>query len=135
MAAHTIAIGRKEYNADGSLPERPGEGGADPKRVLYSYFTAGKQATIGTVPMAAAAAVTSRAAAAPGLRAGPMLCCWGVPHGATVPSCPTPVAGCGAAQALAARGPPFWRPRCCWLGRTWWLSGEREPGGWQHRLG
>ncbi|EFN59312.1 hypothetical protein CHLNCDRAFT_137680 [Chlorella variabilis] len=77
MAAHTIAIGRKEYNADGSLPERPGEGGADPKRVLYSYFTAGKQATIGTVPMAAAAAVTSRAAAAPGLRAGPMLCCWG----------------------------------------------------------
>jgi hypothetical protein len=42
MAAHMISIGGKEYNDDWSYREQAGEGGARPKRVLYSYFTAGK---------------------------------------------------------------------------------------------
>ncbi|PRW58282.1 saccharopine dehydrogenase [Chlorella sorokiniana] len=41
MAAHMIAINGKEYAADGSYAEQPGEGAARPKRLLYSYFTAG----------------------------------------------------------------------------------------------
>jgi hypothetical protein len=64
MAAHTIAIGRKEYNADGSLPERPGEGGADPKRVLYSYFTAGKQTSEGEIQQHVAGRLGGGSAAA-----------------------------------------------------------------------
>ena len=41
MAAHMIAINGKEYAADGSYAEQPGAGAARPKRLLYSYFTAG----------------------------------------------------------------------------------------------
>ena len=41
MAAHIVAIGRKEYTKDWELAERPGEGAAQPKRLLYSYYTAG----------------------------------------------------------------------------------------------
>lgn len=43
MAAHMIAINSKEYAADGSYAEQPGPGAARPKRLLYSYFTAGKR--------------------------------------------------------------------------------------------
>ena len=41
MAAHMIALGRREYAPDGSYAEQPVEGGAEPTRLLYSYFTAG----------------------------------------------------------------------------------------------
>ena len=42
MAAHMIAINGKEYAADGSYAEQPGAEAARPKRLLYSYFTAGE---------------------------------------------------------------------------------------------
>lgn len=41
MAAHIISLNGKEYTEDGAYAEAAGEGGARPKRVLYSYFTAG----------------------------------------------------------------------------------------------
>jgi hypothetical protein len=42
MAAHTISTNRGEYAPDGSYAEEAEQGGAQPKRLLYSYFTAGK---------------------------------------------------------------------------------------------
>lgn len=44
MAAHMISVSGKEYAADGSYAAEPGAGAARPKRVLYSYFTAGRLA-------------------------------------------------------------------------------------------
>lgn len=44
MAAHTISLNRKEYNEDGSYAAAAGAGAAQPKRLLYSYFTAGAAA-------------------------------------------------------------------------------------------
>jgi hypothetical protein len=41
MAAHLIAIGRKEYTADWQYASSPGEAGVQPKRLLFSYYTAG----------------------------------------------------------------------------------------------
>lgn len=41
MAAHMISIARKEYAADWSYAPTPGAGATQPRRLLYSYFTAG----------------------------------------------------------------------------------------------
>lgn len=41
MAAHMISLNGQEYNEDFTYAEQPGEGALRPKRVLYSYFTAG----------------------------------------------------------------------------------------------
>lgn len=41
MAAHMIAIARKEYAEDWSFLPQPAAGAVQPKRVLYSYYTAG----------------------------------------------------------------------------------------------
>lgn len=53
MAAHMIAINGKEYAADGSYAEQPGEGAARPKRLLYSYFTAGECTVLGWLEVGA----------------------------------------------------------------------------------
>ncbi|KAL4424432.1 hypothetical protein ABPG77_006370 [Micractinium sp. CCAP 211/92] len=41
MAAHMISLNGGEYNEDGSYAEQAPEGAPRPKRLLYSYFTAG----------------------------------------------------------------------------------------------
>lgn len=41
MAAHLIAMGRKEYTKDWAFADAPGADGVQPTRLLYSYYTAG----------------------------------------------------------------------------------------------
>lgn len=41
MAAHMISTARKEYDEDGNLRDRQGEGAVQPQRLRYSYYTAG----------------------------------------------------------------------------------------------
>ena len=41
MAAHMVGIARKECDAEGAYLPSPGEGGVQPRRLLYSYYTAG----------------------------------------------------------------------------------------------
>lgn len=41
MAAHMVSIARKEYTPDWRYADEPGSDAVQPKRVLFSYFTAG----------------------------------------------------------------------------------------------
>jgi hypothetical protein len=124
MAAHTISMNRKEYNEDGSYAEAAGAGAAQPKRLLYSYFTAGAllRGTLGSRPEATIACnCCPRKVMAPGAPPGcgahsgwPCL----LPGSRSRGDCSH------AVQAPAAQGPRLWKPRCCWRGRRWWHTSE-----------
>lgn len=51
------------------------------------------------------------------------------PLASRFPVCLAPTAA--SLQAQAEQVPPSWRPRCCWLGRMWWLTSEQAgSAGW-----
>lgn len=116
-----VALNGGEYNADGSYAEAPAADAKRPKRILYSYFTAGAPSPGWLVDWRrrcsdAGAQALGAARALPG---GPP-CCSAADNAAP----PLPRLAAFVFQARAARGQPFWKRRCCWRGRRWWRSSE-----------